>query len=96
MAGGTNQRNKSFSKGDYQRNFNGRTDYNSSRPTKSTEQIPADGDKGIPSGINMKDDSVTKGGVNRVTDVGDKGIPPMSANPSKTNAPKVTGGGIRD
>lgn len=92
---GSNDRSKNFSnakKGD----FHGRSDYSSGRPKKGVDSMPDKGDKGIPSGISTTKEYVEKKGTQFPQEAGDKGIPPMKSNPSSTNAPKVTGGGIRD
>lgn len=95
MAGGSNQRNRNFGKGNYSGDFKGRSDYDSGRPKKGVDSIPDMGDKGIPSGISTSKEYVEKKGTQFPQEAGDKGIPPMNANP-KGGAPRVTGGGIAD
>lgn len=92
---GSNDRSKNFSsakKGDWK----GRTDYDGGRPRAGTSGINTEGDKGVPPSISTSKEYSEKKGVQYTQEAGDKGIPPMKANPSETNAPKVTGGGIRD
>ncbi len=63
-------------------NYCGRTDYG---PGKKGEFVSdtSKGNKGVPPGKKTAgSQSVTKGGVETNYDAGDKGIPPMNANPT--------------
>jgi hypothetical protein len=77
-----NQRGLKITPGSLKKDFQGRHDYSSGRPTKDTERVPELGDRGIPAGISSNDGSVMKGPVQDIAGGGSKGIPPMKANPT--------------
>jgi hypothetical protein len=79
--GGTNDRSRNFG-GAAKGNFKGRSDYDSGRPKKGVDSIPDMGDKGIPSGISTSKEYVEKKSTQFPQEAGDKGIPPMKANPT--------------